>query len=237
MRWPQVAKSVGILACNLCIATQLLSAQQHTAHDIVASVAEALGGADRIDALRTFRFEVHHWRDGSEWFTGVWEIQRPNLIRKEYSSTVIFDGIRASIDSGSPGGPELVDADEWFHFPFDIACVFPAFFDHDSEYLGQHTVEGVDGHLLRVKLPLGGAVTYFIDAEYHLPRRLAITLDVGDTESEMTLSWGLEDFREVDGVLFPHAYSYDGNHVRALQTVEFNVPFPDDHFKVAIGND
>ena len=46
-----VLRSFGVLGSSLCFAASSLLAQQITSDEVVARVAEAMGGADRIDAL------------------------------------------------------------------------------------------------------------------------------------------------------------------------------------------
>ena len=147
----------------------------------------------------------------------------------------VFDGNRASIDGGTSGEPELVPPEAWMHFPWDIALWFPAFFDYDSEYLGRQTVDGVDGHDLQVTMPLGGTITYFIESDTYLPRIITISLFSDGAERDFRTEVG--DYENVDGVLFPHTQSRNGEQIAVLQNLEFNVPFPDDHFTIGIGND
>ncbi|MFC1540105.1 hypothetical protein ACFL41_01295 [Gemmatimonadota bacterium] len=230
-----VRRSFLILGSYLALATASLSAQQLTADEVVARVGEAMGGAERIDALKTLQFEVHNWRDGSEAWSAAWDIERPDLIRAQHPNTlVLFDGERASMDEGPPGEPQLLPAESWLHFPWDIALWFPAFFDYETEYLGLETVEGSEYHALRVVMPLGGTLTYHIDPDSYLARTITISLVVDGVERDFLTE--LSDYRNVDGILFAHTHSRGGELVAVLHEVEFNVPFPDDHFDIGIGD-
>ena len=55
--------------------------------------------------------------------------------------------------------------DETKDWELEKAWVFPAFFDHPAEYLGLQQVGESEAHVLRVLLPLGARVDYFLDSE------------------------------------------------------------------------
>lgn len=225
-----------VLACIRCFAPSALRAQQYTAEEMVGLVAEAMGGVARIDALETIRFGLQHLRFQDYDIVG-WEIKRPNLLRKETTmSAWVFDGERACTvkqppnEGGSPRGPAMLPADEWSHFVVDMALWFPAFFDYSPEYLGVRTVDGVESHVLQVNLPLGQTNTYLIDPRTFLPWK-----SIGTALEDAPFWWELRDFREVGGVLFPHAVALNGEVVRALQKVEFDVTLPDAGFVIPPG--
>jgi hypothetical protein len=116
-----------------------------------------------------------------------------------------------------------------------MAWYVPAFFDHPAEYLGMETVDGIETHILQVTLPLGAVMTYNLDAETYLVYRAAlrVVLYGEEYQSERTFL----DYRSVDGILYPHAFTYasrDGTEVltAAMESIEFNVHLGDDRFAV-----
>jgi len=216
----------------LCLLTMcVLSACQPesmTAERLIDECAQAMGG---IDSLETMRL-VQSWPDHEGLIR--YEFRRPNLVRM--GDSLVFDGQQASWLPGmSPDGTLLVPQEEWKDFEADMAWYVPAFFDHPAEYLGMETVDGIETHILQVTLPLGAVMTYNLDAETYLVYRAAlrVVLYGEEYQSERTFL----DYRSVDGILYPHAFTYasrDGTEVltAAMESIEFNVHLGDDRFAV-----
>jgi hypothetical protein len=174
-----------------------------TVAEIVAGSADAMGGEHNIDALRTLRFRLSS-PNGLE--PMLWEIVRPNLVRKERPGklVLVFDGYRAAFlqappdDDGTPGEPHVIDREDWHHFEMDIALHVPAYFEYPATYEDTSTVRGSLAHLLRVQLPMGGVVVYAVDAESLLPTKIVLP------------AWEYEryvgDYRKVDGFTYFHKY-------------------------------
>lgn len=167
-------------------------------------------------------------------------VRRPNLFRNEVSSGVlVFDGKRAAWverapdEKGAPRGPELIEPASWKHFEVDIALLFPAFFEYPSRYEGKETIEGAETHKIRVDLPLGGMVVYFIDAKSFLVRKRLVGWE-GDDEAgfwENTMT----GYRPYDGILFPEGCAFPGRNGRETGTyrnVRINVDPPDGLFRI-----
>jgi outer membrane lipoprotein-sorting protein len=221
-----------ILGCGAPPEQEAESPTLPTAEEIVAACAEAYGGVERLEAMRTFRI-ITSW-DGAE--PGVVDIRRPNLMRTEGRSILVFDGERAA--TLGPNGPELLDEGVWKDFEIDLAFRFPAFFDYPAALVGTDTVAGVETHELRVTLPLGTEVSYFIDGNTFLPVRAIteVTIDGVDYTPEIVFG----EFVEVEGVLFPSTYRQgwlpETAQDAVLQSAAVNVVLPDDHFTIAPGS-
>lgn len=167
-------------------------------------------------------------------------IKRPNLFRNEVRSGVlVFDGKRAAWvkrepdEQGKPRGPELIEPTDWRHFEVDIALVFPAFFDYPSQLAGIEKVNGSDAYRLHVPLPLGGSVTYFVDATSFLVTRRLVSWSGGD-DPELWENL-LEGYQDVGGIRFPDGYAFEGRKGKEkgfYKNVRFNVDPEDDLFKI-----
>jgi len=167
-------------------------------------------------------------------------VKRPNLFRNEVSSGVlVFDGKRAAWierkpdENGKPLGPEVLDQAHWRHFEVDIALLLPAFFDYPSEYMGKEAVEGADTYKIRVTLPLGGKVIYFVDAGSFLVKKRLVSWDGGSPAAywENTMT----GHKQYDGILFPEGCSYpgkDGRETGIYRNVKINVNPADKLFKI-----
>lgn len=169
-------------------------------------------------------------------------VRRPNLFRNETRAGVlVFDGKRAAWatrapdEKGNPRGPELIEEKYWRHFEVDIAIIFPAFFDHPAELRGIEAVDGSDAYKLFVPLPLGGSVTYFVDARSFLVTKRMVSWDGDGKGTEPPWENLIEGYVETDGVRFPDGYVYagrDGREKGRYQNVRFNVDAPGELFKI-----
>ena len=223
----------------LLVAACLPAYGQPTSDSIVAACVDAMGGAARIEALKTLRLTVI-FPDHPHPI--LYEIRRPNLLRNgpvtgDY--VALFDGKRGVLLAGRPDGegrtepPRFADPEEVKDFEVDIGWFVPAFFDHRSEYLGRETLDGRETDKLEVALPLGAKMTYWIDARSHLIARAATDFSLRGQvhHSERNFS----DYRKVDGLLYPHAFTYQGKEgVRTgtIEKIELDVPIDDARFRI-----
>jgi hypothetical protein len=229
--------SVATLAVAL---TSLIPAcRQPTAERIVAMTAEAMGGAVRIEDLRTLRVRMVY---PDHEYPVVTELSRPDRMRTEGVGNyiLVFDGVRGAFlerppaEDGTQQGPELIDSKYLRDLELDIAFLFPAFFDHPSEYLGREVAEGVETHKLGVILPLGIRTVYFIDAESYLPIKMVADVTVDGTEYQPGRIFN--DYVEQGGMMYPRtiAYWWIADHVETavVDLVEVNVPLGEDRFMI-----
>jgi len=169
-------------------------------------------------------------------------VKRPNLFRNEVSSGVlVFDGKRAAWakqgpdEKGNPRGPELIGPESWRHFEVDIAVLIPAFFDYPAEYKGRETEEGTEAHVLRVDLPLGSFVTYFVDAKTFLVTKRLVNWNGVEGEDWENL---LDDYADFNGIRFPTACRYPGRNGQekgTYQNVKININPADELFVLPAG--
>jgi hypothetical protein len=209
-----------------------------TREDIIAKAWKAMFGERQAADIKSIYLEVYfHGRTVPSRMT----VKRPDLFRNETPSGVlVFDGQRAAWakrepdEAGKPRGPELIVPEQWRHFEVDIALVFPAFFDHPSEFKGLEKVNGSDAYRLYVRLPLGSHVTYFIDSKSFLVTRRLVSWDGGDVESDLWENL-LDGYVNHDGIVFPDGYVYEGRAGKEkgfYKNVRFNIDPEDGLFKI-----
>lgn len=225
----------------LCLVAAALPAQGADAplakEAIVARAWKAMFGERQNKDIQSIYVEGHfHGRLAPSRIF----VKRPNLFRNENEGGVLaFDGRRAAWvkrepdKDGSPRQPELIKPEQWRHFEVDIALVFPAFFDHPAELQAIEKANGADAYRLRVQLPLGGSVTYFVDCASFLVTRRLVDWD-GDPAAE---PWEnlIAGYTNYDGILFPDGYSYAGREGREkglYRNVRFNVDPADELFRI-----
>lgn len=239
MRTPQPIRGLCALAVSVAVTVMVAACQQPTAEDIVALAAAAMAGPEGIDGLQVLRVRTAY---ADHEYPVITEIRRPNLLRTEGvgSYVLVFDGQRgaflerAPAEDGTPQGPELVDSTYVRDFELDIAFVFPAFFDYPAEYLGPETVEGIDTHALRVVLPLGIPVTYYVDAQTHLVLKARADVTVDRTEYHPERVY--RDYERVGGIMYARSFTYswmpDEVQTAVVESVEVNPPLPEDRFTI-----
>jgi len=232
--------SMSALAVTL---TMLVPAcRQPTAERIVAAAADAMAVGGSMEDLRVLRVRIIY---PDHEYPVVTEISRPNRMRTEGvgNYVLVFDGERGAFlerppaEDGTPQGPELIDSLYLKDLELDIAFLFPAFFDHPSEYLGREVVEGVDTDKLGVTLPLGVRLTYFIDVESHLLVKVVADVTVDGTEYHPGRVY--DHYADRGGVMYPRTVTYwwmpDEVETAVVDSVEINVPLGDDRFEIPAG--
>jgi hypothetical protein len=166
-------------------------------------------------------------------------LKRPHFYRNESPKAIlIFDGKKAAMIPVGEGGekagePEWVDSIYWAHFEVDVALAFPAFFEYESEYLGIHSEGAGRTYELFVELPLGGSVTYFIDAETFLISRRLVSWE-GDPEQGLWENL-ITGYRDYNGFLFEEGYSFigrDGREAGYFRNVRYNLELDDALFRI-----
>ena len=238
----QSVHRLGVAALAVTLTALIPACRQPTAERIVARAAKAMTGAGRIEDLRTLRIRmVYPDHD----YPVVTELSRPNQMRTEGvgSYVLVFDGERGAFlesppaEDGTPQGPEPIDSSYLKDLELDIAFVFPAVFDHPSEYLGREVAEGVETHKLSVTLPLGVRMTYFIDAESYLPLKVVADVTVDGTEYHPGRVFS--DYEDWGGMMYPRTVTYwwipDEVETAVVDLVEVNVPFGEDRFNIPAG--
>ena len=173
---------------------------------------EARGGLERLREVQSLKMTGTNRFQDQE-ISVEYLAKRPNLLRMESSSPQMdlirgFDGKRPWQVISAPGTPSQTvtmneqDAREVIReSDFDGPLVDYEEKGHEIEYLGAETLGEREVYLLRVTEAAGVTDTYYLDAETFL---------VGVKEIDVAVEGGniafhiyYDDFREVDGVLFP----------------------------------
>jgi len=202
------------------------------ASELVARCAGAMGGGEAIRNLKTLRLHPVYPDHGDEPIP--MEILRPNRSRTP-RNRFIFDGQRACLLGGIDGksAPREFSSDDLKDCEVEIGWFFPAFFDHPGEYAGSETVDGREFHKLKVALPLGAILFYWLDVQTGLVARAATTLVFAGKEYKLERTFG--DYRTVDGYTFPYAFTYQGRQGvqnGRMEKIEFNPVLDEADFRI-----
>jgi hypothetical protein len=215
-----------------------------TADEIVAKYVQAVGGMDKIAAIKTLKRSGKFIGGGGFEAVVSQETQRPNMVREEFviqnlTGVNAYDGHtgwkiepwQGKKDPEALGEEELKsiveDAD------FDGPLVDWKKKGNKLEYLGHDDVEGTDTFKLRVTEAGGTVFTYYIDSEFNVPIKIDTKRTIRGTEREYETVVG--DYKKVAGVYIPFSFESSAKgSPNASKTVfgkiEANVPINDVRF-------
>jgi hypothetical protein len=225
------------------------TAPAQTVDEIVAKHHEAIGGAAKIKALKSVRMTgklgfgpgieapaVMEFKDGK--FRLDATIQGMTLSQaydgKEGWQVIPFQGNK-NAERMSPD--ETKDAQEQadFHGPLiDTKAK-----GHSVELAGEDKVEGADAYKLKITLKNGDIRYAFIDKESFLSVKSEAKRKIRGTEVETESFEG--DYKEVGGLLFPHAFESGPKGAPSAQRqkitiekIELNAPIEDARFVMPV---
>ena len=231
-------KITGLLA-GLALVAAALPAQ--TADEIVAKYVKAIGGMEKIDAIKSLKKTGRYTGRGGYEIRIVQESKRPDFVRQEMFlqgmvGVTAWDGRtgwkiepwQGKKDVEPLGEEELKqiveDAD------FDGPLVRYREKGNSIELAGTEPVEGTDAFKLKVTLKNGDVRFYFMDTDYFVPIKIETKRMIRGAERESETSLG--DYKEVAGVYMPHSFETGatGSSSRAkvvFDRIEANVPLDD----------
>jgi photosystem II stability/assembly factor-like uncharacterized protein len=226
----------------LLIGALPLSAQ--TADEIVARYVQAVGGMERIQAVRTVRRTGTYYGGGGFEARMVEENKRPNMIRQEITfggmtGATAYDG-KTGWKTEPWGGKKDAEAlgEEELKAVIEDADIDGPLVNYQQkgnkvEYLGIEPVEGSDSYKLKVTLKSGDVLYYYIDTEYNVPIKVERKRIVRGAEREYESILG--DYKQVSGWYLPFAVesAVKGSPLRqrvVYDAIVANVPVDDGRF-------
>lgn len=235
----------GILPFLVGLALAVPAAAQ-TAEEIIAKHIEALGGLEKIKAVKSIRMTGKMTLGPSIEAPVVLELKRPNSLRMDITvqgmvGSQAFDGTTGWTLMPFQGSkaPQQMAADE-LKMTQEQADMDGPLVDHAAkgntvELMGKEKIEGSDAHKLKVTLKTGVVRTVYIDAEHFLQIRDESRRTIRGTEIDTETILG--DYKEVEGLMFPHAIDsgQKGSPQRQklmVEKIELNVPIDDARFKM-----
>lgn len=223
-----------------------ISASAQTAEEIVAKYIKTVGGAEKIQAVKTLR-KMGIFNGGGGFEAPILEEnKRANMVRQEFS----LQGLTAvNAYDGKTGwkiepwqgkkDPEPLGEEETKQIledsDFDGPLVNYQQKGNKIEFVGMEPVEGTDAFKLKVTLASGDVRYYFMDTDYYVPIKIETKRMIRGAEREYETSLG--DYKEVNGWYMPFSVESNvkGNSNRAkvtYQKIEANVPMDDARFRM-----
>jgi hypothetical protein len=216
-----------------------------TAEEIIAKYVKTIGGAEKIEAIKTLRRTGKFTGGGGFEAVVVQEKKRPEMARVELSiqgmtGVTAYDGKTGwKIEPwGGKKDAEALGEDELkqiqLEADFDGPLVNYRQKGNMVEFAGSEPVEGTDALKLKVTLKNGDVRYYFMDTDYYVPIKIEYKIMIRGAEREFETSLG--DYKEVAGVYLPHSIEsgLKGSPNKSqitFEKMEANVALDDSRFK------
>ena len=220
------------------------TATAQTAEEIVAKYVKAIGGADKISAVKTLRRTGKFIGDGGFEAPILEENKRPNMVRQDFTiqgltGTTAYDGKVGWKVQPWEGkkDPESLEEEEMKSIvedsDFDGPLVNYREKGNKIEYLGMEPVDGTDAYKLKVTLASGDSRIYYMDTDYYVPIKIEIKRMVRGAEREYEIAVG--DYKEVSGWYQPFSVETNVKGSQNKSKVEYdkieaNVPIDNARF-------
>lgn len=220
-----------------------------TAEEIVAKYIKTIGGAEKIEAIKTLRRTGKYNVGGGFEIPTIQENKRPQMVRQEFTiqgmiGAIAYDGKtgwkiepwQGKKDAESLSEDELKQLQE--DADFDGPLVNYQHKGNKIEFVGTEPVEGTDAFKLKVTRKNGDVSYYYMDTDYYVPIKIESKQMVRGAERESETSLG--DYKEVAGVYLPHSIESrvkgSPNRIQiTIEKIEANVTIDDSRFKQPTG--
>jgi photosystem II stability/assembly factor-like uncharacterized protein len=218
-----------------------------SADDIVARYVKKVGGAERIQAVRTLRRTGRFYGGGGFQAAVSQENKRPRQVREDFSlqgmtAVQAYDGrtgwkvdpFGGKKDAEALGEEDLKSIVE--DAEFDDPLIDYARKGNTLEFLGKDKVEGSDVYTLKLTLAANGDVrTYYIDTDNDVPIKLEVKRTVRGAEREFEVILG--DYKDVNGWYLPFSFETGPKGSSSAdkgkfvwERIEANAEIPDSRF-------
>lgn len=209
-----------------------------TADDIIARYVKTVGGAEKIQSIKTLRRIGKFTGDDGFEAVVIEESTRPNKVREEFSlqgmtGVNAYDGSSGwKIDPfGGKKDPESLSEEELRSIiedsDFDEPLINYREKGNKVELMGMDQIEGTDVYKLKVTLKSGDTRYYYMDTDSYVPIKYETKRIIRGTpqESETTLG----DYKQVGGWFLPFSMETrqkgsSGSQKITFDKIEFNVP-------------
>ena len=214
-----------------------LTTQAQTVDEVVSAHVEAIGGKEKLAALKSMYMEsISVMQNGNEVTSKIWKVQ-DKLMRREIAfgmgqmTSIVTDKEGWNSNPRNGGAFEAVPADRLAGMKTEMDIAGPlvdyAAKGHKAELAGREDVNGTSCHAVKLTLSTGREITYLIDPKtYYIVR----TKTKGgfmrgggggggarNPDAEMLTDYS--DYRKTpEGYVFPYTITIQG--MGAAQNVE-----------------
>ena len=237
-----------LLLAAVCASLAAVAAQAQTADEIISRHIKAIGGMEKISAIKSMRAVGKLSGGGGFEAVVVNENKRPNMVRTELqlqgmTAISAYDGktgwrinpFGGKKDAESMGEEELKGIIE--AADIDGPLINAAARGIKIEYVGKEEYEGSDVYKLKVTLANGTVKHYYLDTDYYVPIKIETRRMVRGNEVEYEEILG--DYKEAGGVYFPFSVESGpkGASFHATvtyETIEINPVLDDNRFTMPV---
>ncbi len=214
------------------------STRTPTADEIIARFIKTVGGAEKIQSIRTLRRVGKFTGDDGFEAVVIEESSRPNKVREEFSiqgmtGVNAYDGANGwKIDPfGGKKDPESLSEEEMRSIvedsDFDEPLINYQQKGNKVELVGMDQIEGTDVYKLKVTLKSGDTRYYYMDTDSYVPIKYETKRIIRGTPQETETTLG--DYKQVGGWFLPFSLETrqkgsSGSQKISFDKIEFNVP-------------
>ncbi|MFQ5640190.1 MAG: outer membrane lipoprotein carrier protein LolA [bacterium] len=232
----------------LCLAAVSFA---QSADEIIQKHIEAQGGLDKLQAIKSIKMSGKMTMEGPGGMAMEGQIirqqKRPHFVRMDIrfqgqAMVQAYDGENAwhIIPFMGDPTPQPMPEDQAKQLIHDSDLDGP-FVDykakgHKIEFVGKEDVEGTETYKLKVTLKDGDTFTSFLDSEYYLELKRIVKQKDRRSGNEIEAETFMSDFKEVNGVMMPHAVKIKGSGPGTINfivdSMEVNVEMDESVFKM-----
>ncbi|RME42747.1 MAG: outer membrane lipoprotein-sorting protein [Deltaproteobacteria bacterium] len=234
-----MTRKVAIMILSLTL-TSAVPVLAQTADEIVAKHVAAMGGKERIDAVKTLKLSGKVNVNGME-APYVLMIKRPSSMRMDTEMqgqklTQAYDGTNAWMQMGGRTMQMPPQAAAKMGEQTDLAGPLVDYESkgHTVELVGKEDVDGKPAFHLKLTKKDGEVSDIYLDAKSYLEvKRVEKRKGMNGAEMEVT-TW-LGNYEKVGGIPFPHTVKMAGGPQQVEQKfekIEIDLPLDDALFKM-----
>jgi hypothetical protein len=208
-----------------------IPASAQTAEEIVNKYIKAVGGMEKIQAVKTLRRTGKFTGGGGFEANVAQENKRANMVRQEFALQGLtgvnaYDGKTGwKIEPwGGKKDPEALGEEEMKSIvedsDFDGPLVNYQQKGNKVEFVGMDQVEGTDAFKLKLTLANGDVFYYYMDTDYYVPIKIDTKRMIRGAEREYETALG--DYKEVAGWYLPHSFETNTKGSQDKQKIVFD---------------
>lgn len=204
-----------------------------TGDKVIANYVKAIGGADKINNIKTMAMEMSADVNGRTININMYRkengaFQQETSMGSMVLSKTVFDGEKMMVTA--QGQTKEVTGEKLKEAMYDAGIVPEMnYMDNDikTELKGVSDVDGTKAYRVEVTYPTGKTKTdyYAVDTFYKLKEEQTVDTPRG----KVTVGTAYSDYKEVKGVMFPQTYMINqGFPIKAeVTSLKINEPLPD----------
>lgn len=210
----------------------------HTVDEIISKYAQARGGKEKLRTITSVCMKGSRKMLGNEVNIKITRVQG-KLYRNDFTVGTVSGYTIVTPTAGWAFVPmrsqkrEAIPAEtlQAMQTEMDIAggLIDYAAKGNRAELAGKETVNGREAFKINLTLSSGKEITYFIDTNDYLllqTKEMRMSTDGAGHEKELITNY--DDYRPVDGIMFPHTISNPGNELASgtvvFEKIELNRP-------------